>query len=588
MTAGAPFTLLPSTYGHSVLEPALKKAAAARLMERIWAKDATLWTQDPAQQAHIARRLGWLTILNVMQQRVGEIQAFAQEIRQAGFTHALLFGMGGSSLFSEVCRHTFGTGPGWLDLTVMDTTDANAVAQAKQRVPLDKTLFIVSSKSGGTTESNALCDYFYDVIRQTRGDQAGQQFIAISDAGTSLEALARERKFRRAFIHGPGTGQEVGGRFSGVTYFGMVPAALQGVDVGRLIASGQAMLKASAASVPAAQNPALQLGLTLAESYTRGRDKMTLLSAKPLSTFGVWVEQLIAESLGKSGHGVIPVDNEPLKPVVNYPNDRVFIDLQVASQPDTALAKYAEALAQAGHPVIRLHLADRYDLGAEVMRWFLATAVAAAWVPVNAFDEPNVQESKDRTKALLEHFVKHGRLPEDQPAFSDGEIAAFGTVVKGTTLEEALQGLLATRKPGDYLAICSFLPRSAKLDAAVKQLHEELSRRLDTAVTLGFGPRYLHSTGQLHKGGPDKVVLLFLTSNDPVDVPIAGKPYGFDVLKRAQALGDLQALQERKRRLLRLDFGGAPDAGVERLRHAVEKTVPPAPAMGAKLSTSSR
>ncbi len=571
--AGASQTILPKPYVSRVLEPAIAQAASSRLVERIWAKDASLWTSDPAAQQHIGRRLGWLTILDVMAQRADEVIAFAQEIRQAGFTHALLLGMGGSSLFSEVCRFTFGTADGWLDLTVMDTTDPTAIQAAQQRVPMQKTLFIVSSKSGSTTESSALCDYFYDQIRQIKNDnKAGEQFIAITDAGTSLEALAKERRFRRAFVHGPGTGQEVGGRFSGVTYFGMVPAALQGVDVKQLISRGQQMLKACGATVPAVENPALALGLLLAESAKLGRDKMTLLSAGSLGKFGVWVEQLIAESVGKSGKGIIPVDNEPPKSPTAYPKDRVFIELQLANELD---AKHAEALIEQGHPVVRLHLKDRYDLGAEVMRWFLATATCAAAMGVNAFDEPNVQESKDRTKALLERYVKEGSLPVGQPLFNDQGISVFGQppAVSGDSVESALRRLIKQAKLGDYLAICSFLPRTVALDRTVQALHRALSERLEIAVTLGFGPRYLHSTGQLHKGGPDKVLLLFLTSEDLVDLPIPGKPYGFGILKQAQALGDLQALQERKRRVIRLHLGNAPERGMDRLRSIVDQIV---------------
>lgn len=544
-----------------------------RVIARLYDKDPSLWSDDPAVQNTIANRLGWLTIADVTASRASEIDAVAQEVRTGGLTRALLLGMGGSSLFPEVCRFTFGASPGWLDVTVLDSTDPTAILAAQNRAPLEQTLFIVSSKSGSTTESSTLCDYFYDLARRLTGERAGGHFIAITDAGTSLESLAASRKFRKTFIHGPSTGQDVGGRFSALTCFGMAPAAMLGVDIRRLLSRATEMLAASGPAVLPADNSALQLGSALGDGARSGRDKVTLLCGKPLSRFGVWAEQLLAECTGKSGTGLVPIDGERLRDPHAYGPDRLFLELQLATEPDAAVAKAAAALIRSGAPVVRLQWRDRDDLGAEVMRFFLATAIASHLMRINAFDEPNVQESKDRTKALLDRYVKERALPDAAPALTDGDVAVYADsrFAAGRTLAEALQGWLGSIQPGDYAAIASFLPRTKDLDAAVEQLRHRVEDASGAATELGFGPRYLHSTGQLHKGGSDRVALLFLTSEDPVDVPIPEQPYTFSILKRAQALGDYQALQERRRRLLRLDFGRAPEQGLRQLLHSWPK-----------------
>ncbi len=554
------------------LASVLDRLAKQRVIERLWDKNASLWSDDPTVQKAIRNRLGWLSIASVMEGRVEEILGEATRVKDAGLTQVLLLGMGGSSLFAEVCRFTFGVAPGWLDLTVLDSTDPHAITTAAQQAPLARTLIIVSSKSGATTESNTLGDYFYDQFRTLTNERAGEHCLAITDAGTPLETLAAQRGFRRAFVHGPTTGQDVGGRFSALTCFGLVPAALMGVDIRRLLARAQEMLAGCAPAIPLADNPAAQLGACLGEAAASGRDKITLLCAKPLARFGVWVEQLVAESTGKSGQGLIPIDGEPLRDPAAYGADRLFVELQLATEPDAALTKAAEALITAGFPVVRLQWRDRYDLGAEVLRWFLATAVAAWLMQINPFDEPNVQESKDRTNALLAQYAREGTLPDEPPLFTDQGIQVYGDPdhAAGRSLDGALQRWLKQIRPGDYVAVASFLPRTPALDEAAEALRRRLAEATGAAVTLGFGPRYLHSTGQLHKGGPARVVLLFLTAEDAMDVTIPGKPYPFSVLKRAQALGDYQALRERRRRLLRLHLGQTPDAGLDRLLNLLQ------------------
>ncbi len=581
-------------------EAGLKQVAAERLIQRLWSKDATLWTANPAEQQHIANRLGWLSIASVMESQVDRIQAAAREIREAGFTHALLLGMGGSSLFSEVCRRTFGVASGWLDLQVLDSTDPAAIESAQRRAPLEHTLLIVSSKSGSTTEVSALCEYFYDQLRRIKGDRAGgpdaqrrggeevshsagsatdragEHFIAITDAGTSLEMLAKQRGFRHAFVHGPSTGQDVGGRFSALTAFGLVPAALMGIDIRQLLARANAMLLTCQAAVPLAENPSAQLAILLAEAAKAGRDKITLLSAKPLASFGTWVEQLIAESTGKSGKGLIPIYGEPVMEPGAYGPDRVFVELQLETERDASLRRLVDALGQLNHPIVRLQWRDRYDLGGEAMRWFLVTAVVASLMRMNAFDEPNVQESKDRTKALLERYAKDGALPSEEPLVREAELVVYGTggVHRPSSVDEAIRRFLSQSRPGDYFAVLSFLPRIPALDAAIEQLRDALATRSGLAVMLGYGPRYLHSTGQLHKGGPDRAVLLFFTGDDTIQLSVPGKPYTFSVLKQAQALGDFEALRERNRRILRLHLGQSPEAGLSRVRTIIEQAFP--------------
>lgn len=549
------------------LASVLDRLAKQRVIERLWDKDAGLWSDQPDVQRAIRNRLGWLSIASVMEARVEEILGEATRIKDAGFTHALLLGMGGSSLFAEVCRYTFGVAPGWLDLTVLDSTDPRAITTAAQQAPLARTLIIVSSKSGATTESNTLGDYFYDQFRTLTGERAGEHCLAITDAGTSLETLAAQRRFRRAFVHGPTTGQDVGGRFSALTCFGLVPAALMGVDIRRLLARAQEMLAGCAPTVPPADNPAARLGACLGEAAASGRDKITLLCAKPLARFGVWVEQLVAESTGKSGQGLVPIVGEPLRDPAAYGPDRLFVELQLATEPDAALAGAVEALIKAGFPVVRLQWRDRDDLGAEVLRWFLATAVAGWLMQINPFDEPNVQESKDRTNALLARYAREGTLPDEPPLFTDQGIQVYGDPghAAGRSLDEAVQYWLKQIQPGDYVAVASFLPRTPALDETAQVLRRRLAEATGAATMLGFGPRYLHSTGQLHKGGPDRAVLLFLTAEDALDVTIPGKPYPFSVLKRAQALGDYQALRERHRRMLRLHLGRTPEQGLRGL-----------------------
>lgn len=569
-----PLTILPRSFASQV-DDAWTRHGGAQLMQRLWEKDAGPWASTPEEATAIRNRLGWLSILPVMESAVEDLTAFAQQIKQAGFTHAVLLGMGGSSLFPEVCRSLFGTAPGWLDLTVLDTTDPTAIAQARQRLPLERTMVIVSSKSGTTIEPHALCQYFYEQLRDIRGTEAGSQCLAITDVGTPLEARAKQLGFRRIFSHGPATGAEVGGRFSALTYFGLVPAALLGVDLRRLLSRARAMLDNTQAAQSLAENSAAQLGLALGEGAAVGRDKVTLLCPPSLASLGLWVEQLVAESTGKSGKGLIPICGEPLRSPEAYGADRVFIAMQRADQPDRPLDHAVQDLAAAGHPVVRLQWEDAYDLGGETMRWFVATVLAAAMMHINPFDEPNVQESKDRTKALLQRYASDHALPMGSPLAVDGGVTAFGARSRFTsrTLPELLRELFQQVDAGEYVALLSFLPRSESLERQLIGLRRCIVEETGVVTMLNHGPRYLHSIGQLYKGGPDRGVLLCVTCDEPDDLSIPGQPYTFGVLKRAQALGDVQALMDRRRRVLHVHLGSQPEAELSKLLEWVEVAV---------------
>ena len=557
----------------AAVRAAVERLQAERYIARLWDRDASLWATDAATQTSIRARLGWLTIAGVMSRQAEALRGFAQEIREAGLTRAVLLGMGGSGLFAEVCRRTFGVAAHALDLTVLDTTDPTAIRAQRDRGPLTQLLVIVSSKSGSTSEISALSAYFIEALTQA-GCDAGTHCIAITDAGTPLEAQATTARFRRVFAHGRGTGTEVGGRFSALTYFGLVPAALMGIDLAPLLRRAEEMLARCGPTAPLDDNPAVQLGAVLGALSQAGRDKVALLAAPALASFGTWVEQLIAESVGKEGRGIAPIHGEPAHEPSAYGADRVFIELQIASQFDQALDRQVHALAEAGQPVIRIRWEDRDDLGGEAIKWFVATTITGRLMGINPFDEPNVQESKDRTKALLSQYVRDGRFPDEPPLLSDGDVTCYGATTSPPprSLSQCLAEFFHRVRPGDYVAVLSFLPRTAGLDETVQELRRTLALRLGCASMAGFGPRYLHSTGQLYKGGPDAGLFVLLTADEPHDLPIPGSRFTFGILKQAQALGDFQAMQQRGRRILRLHLAGDPERAAARLvatmRHA--------------------
>jgi glucose-6-phosphate isomerase/transaldolase/glucose-6-phosphate isomerase len=477
-----------------------------------------------------------------MRARAHDLVAFGAEVQKEGVTDVILLGMGGSSLAPEVLAATFGAAAGFPVLTVLDTTDPATIRAVRERLDLRRALFIVASKSGTTTESNSLYQYFRREVDEGKVEQPGAGFVAITDAGTPLERLARDAGFRRAFINDTG----IGGRFSALSYFGLVPGALLGADIEGLLTRAAAMAERCGAGVPVAENPGLSLGATLGAFAHAGRDKVTLLLAEPLRSFGAWLEQLITESTGKQGKGLVVINGEPRGAPAVYGPDRVFVALTLGEDTDTERA--LDALATAGHPVIRLRLDDRLDLGGEFLRWEIATAAVGIVLDLNPFDEPNVAQAKEATQAALATYRDTGQLPR-WPANVPDDLAA----------------VLGEARAGDYLALLAYVTPTEAATAALQRLRALVRDRTRLATTAGYGPRYLHSTGQLHKGGPPTPIAVILTQKDGADVPIPGEPYTFGTLKMAQALGDLATLRAAHRRALWLPLDGAVAPAIDRL-----------------------
>jgi transaldolase/glucose-6-phosphate isomerase len=507
----------------------LEQLEQTAVVRRIAEKDAGLWKPNGSAQTEIRERLGWLDVADRMEERVPELEALRKELVGEGFTDAVLMGMGGSSLAPEVFRQTFGAPKGALDVHVLDTTDPAAIVALAKLIDVRKAVFIVASKSGTTLETLSHYHYFWQ-----QAGQKGSQFIAITDPGTPLADEATRRSFRRSFLNPP----DIGGRYSALSYFGLVPAALGGVDVSGLLDRTATMMQACSPSVRAGENPGAWLGAVFAEAAKVGRDKITIVAPAAIQSFGVWAEQLIAESTGKEGKGLVPVADEALGPPQVYGSDRLFVRLALPGDDEpVALA----ALGKAGHPVVTLKLSDPLAIGAEFFRWEYAIAVAGAILGINVFDQPNVQEAKDLTRKVL---------GEGNPPTVGEGIRWAGQ--SGATLEAAIQALLGQVRAGDYVALLAFIPPSAEHDRALNAIRLAIRDSYRVATTVGYGPRYLHSTGQLHKGGPNTGVFLQLVGDDPDDLAIPGEKFSFGVLKQAQALGDFQALRNHGRRVLRI------------------------------------
>jgi transaldolase/glucose-6-phosphate isomerase len=541
----------------------LESWSAERVAERLWAKDGTLWAASGKPAGDVAAWLGWLDLPEAMSARVAELEHLARDVRADGYGRAAVLGMGGSSLAPELFGRVFGgasTGTDGLELRILDSTHPDAVRGFRSWATGQRTLFCVSSKSGSTTEPNA--------FQAAMGDVApALDFLAITDPGSSLGELARAQEFR-GIVEAP---PDVGGRYSALTVFGLVPAALAGVDIGTLLARAVAM--AEACRTPeAANNPGLALGAAMGEAALAGQDKLTILTSPRLAAFGDWAEQLVAESTGKAGQGIVPIVNEPLGDPDSYGDDRLFVVITLAGDERGELRRFIEK-PQALH----IELADAFDVGAEFVRWEIATAAAGIVLGIDPFDQPNVQESKDATKALLDAFRGRGTLPQPMPIVSGEGLAAYADPgVLGdapVTVEGAVRQLLTQVRAGrDYFAILAYLPPDDGVTERLQRMRAEIRDALGVATTAGFGPRFLHSTGQLHKGGPDTGVFLQLTADPSKDLPIPGWEESFGTLVAAQALGDLASLQRRGRRALRVHLSDL-DAGLARLEAMVADAI---------------
>ena len=561
------------------LNPKLDRAVSATLEDwaregkpaRLWSGDAALWTGSDE-----GRWLGWLSLTDGPE-RSPHLGELAREVRREGWSHLLLLGMGGSSLFPEVLAATFGKQQGYPELHVLDSTDPGQIHRFESGIDLSRTLFIVSSKSGGTLEPNILKEYFFERVRQVLGGpEAGRRFVAITDPGSRLQEKAETEGFRSIFLGK----QAVGGRYSALSNFGRVPAALMGLDVAEFIRRTRPMVQACAAQVPAARNPGVVLGVILATLAKTGRDKLTLITSPEISGMGAWLEQLLAESTGKDGKGLIPVEGESVGPPGVYGEDRLFLHLRLDSTRDREQEQAVRNLKRSGRPLVRISMADRYDLGQEVFRWEMATAVAGSILGINPFDQPDVEASKIATRDLTCRVEREGSFPRETAFFSQGGVSLFAdeenrrllarSAGPDPTLASILKAHLGRLARGDYFAILAYLEMSPLHRGLLQRLRHLVRDRLGVATCLGFGPRFLHSTGQAYKGGPNSGVFLQVTGEDPLDLPVPGRKITFGAVKAAQALGDFQVLSQRGRRALRVHLSAPVENRLAELNRALE------------------
>jgi glucose-6-phosphate isomerase len=551
------------------LDAAAITARAEAWADRLMDRDTTLWSTDDAVQAAIADRLGWLDAPGHFATQVPELQAFGDGVRDAGFRTAVVMGMGGSSLAPDVFRKVFGTAPGYLELRILDSTDPAAVAATVDDLDPLQTLWIVASKSGTTTEPRAFQDDAWTRVEAAleaagSDQQPGELFAAITDPGRSVEAIAHHDDMRERFLNPP----DIGGRYSALTYVGLVPASLIGLDLAALLGAGTEMVENCRDPEPTL-NPGLHLGLALGTLARNGRDKLTLLTGDEVRSFGGWLEQLLAESTGKHGVGIVPVDLEPLRKADAYGSDRMFASIRVAGSDRPGLL---DEVAQLGHPVIDIEIDDPIDLAGEMVRWEVATAFAGAVLGIDAFDQPNVEEAKELTRRVLASAGKASGAGAAADATPDPAPALDVALLGEEGLTTAVRRTLADAKPPSYIAIQAFIAPTPTRDAAIDRLRRALAPT-GCATTAGYGPRFLHSTGQLHKGGPPTGVFLQLTSDHPADRPIPGWPYTFGQLIDAQARGDREAIAAHDRPILHVHLGADVDADLAILERAIARAL---------------
>lgn len=530
----------------------VKALADNNTVQRIFDIDPSLWTEDADGQAEIVKRLGWLTAPTDSLSLAPQLSTLLEDCQNDGYTNVLLLGMGGSSLAPEVISETLGVqrsnGKPGLALKILDSTDPGQVKAALESSKIDKTLYIVASKSGSTSEVMAFLDFFWEKAEKALGDDAARHFVAVTDPGSKLAALATERNFREVVIADP----NIGGRYSVLIAFGQTAAALMGIDIIDFLNRADSMAALCQPSVTAGRNPGLVLGAIIGEATLRGRDKLTILTDPELASLGSWMEQLIAESSGKQGKGIIPVDIEPQTPADQYGKDRLFVYINSSN----TQAEFVAALKEAGQPVLDIQMTDTADLGAEFYRWEFATAVACAILGVNAFDQPDVQDNKTRTKNKTAEYKQNKAFDEGQPLWENEAGKIFGEKIPhlddAWSLSDVVEIFLKQAKTGDYVAINAYLPRNDETLEALQKFRAAVQQHTGLATTLGFGPRFLHSTGQLHKGGPNNGVFIQITADPVEDLDIPGQGITFGVMERAQALGDLEALLARERRAIRV------------------------------------
>jgi len=561
------------------LPPALAEGVKSSLADwktnnkvaRLWQKDPSLWTGTDE-----GKWLGWLTIVDEQLKELPNLKKLAAEIKKAKFRHAVLLGMGGSSLCVEVLRLTFGKFGGYPELHVLDSTDPAQVKAVEKKLDLKKTLCIVSSKSGSTLEPNIFKQYFYERIRQKVGDkEVGSHFIAVTDPGSKMEQVAKDGGFRHIF---PGV-PSIGGRYSALSHFGTVPGAIMGLDLSKFLKITHKMVKACGPSTAPEKNPGVILGTILGVAANHGRDKITVFTSPGVSDLGAWLEQLIAESTGKVGKGIIPVDREKIgKPSV-YGNDRVFAYLRLAKENNRVMDAAVTALEKAGHPVVRIVLGTKFDIGQEFFRWEIATATAGSVIGINTFNQPDVEASKIETRKLTSEYEATGKLPSEAPFFEDQGLKLFAddknaAVLKNNSnLTEVLRAHLGRISVGDYFALLGYIQMNDAHEKSLQAIRHQVRDAKKSATCLGFGPRFLHSTGQAYKGGPNSGVFLQITCDDAADIPVPGQKFTFGIVKAAQARGDFAVLSDRDRRALRIHLGKNVKGDLAKLAKAVKQAL---------------
>jgi len=540
-------------------------------VHRLWDGDPLLWSGEDEN-----KWLGWLHITEQQIAGIENLKAIAADVKKSAFKDALLLGMGGSSLCPEVLRMTFGKLGGYPNLHVLDSTDPGQIKCIEGKVDLSSTICIVSSKSGSTLEPNIYKQYFFERVKAKVGEkEVGNRFIAITDPGSKMQKVAEKDKFRKIFMGVP----SIGGRYSALSNFGMVPGAIMGLDIAKFLKSTEEMVEACGAATDASENPGVMLGTILGVAANQGRDKLTIVTSPGIFDLGAWLEQLIAESTGKSGKGIIPVDREALADPKLYGDDRVFAYLRLQSDPDKKQSAAVDALAKAGHPVVRIVLPDTYTLGQEFFRWEIATAVAGAIIGINAFNQPDVEASKIETRKLTSEYETSGKLPPEFPFFTDDNVKLYAdpkntaALKGGVNLAGHLKKHLDRIGAGDYFGLLGYITMSDENEKLLQTVRLAVRDKKKVATVLGFGPRFLHSTGQAYKGGPNKGVFLQITADDAADLRVPQQTYTFGVVKAAQARGDFSVLAERGRRALRVHLGKDLAAGLVALNDAVQQAL---------------
>jgi glucose-6-phosphate isomerase len=539
--------------------------AAQSIVTRIWKKDHTVWRNEEIHKKSILNRLGWLDSIDIMMDNADALTSFASEIRNSGFQHVVVLGMGGSSLCPDVCRATFGSPPGFPNLLVLDSTNPTSVARIERHIDLATTLFIVASKSGGTTETNMFFQYFYDRVASVQ-QSPGDNFIAITDAHTKMEAIAGEKRFRKIFVNPA----DIGGRYSALSYFGLVPMALIGMDVKTLLHSADEMRKQC--RFEGVQNPGVELGIFMGEAHNEGMDKLTLVMSQEISTFAFWAEQLIAESTGKEGKGILPIEGELLPAYYDehrYGDDRIFVFILLEKD----LKKHEPLmndLRSRGIPHASVILKDINEIGSQFFLWEFATAVSAVILKINPFDEPNVKESKDNTVQVIDEYQRTGTLPRNTIAFEDQSFQLFTEQSDLLDRSNSSMSQIVTKhctgeRGTDYIGVLAYVDQNSENEQLLGTLRERLHAKTGLPVTVGFGPRYLHSTGQLHKGGKTNGIFVIITADEPSDAVIPGEQYSFEVLKNAQALGDYRSFAQKKIRMLHIYLRSGVQPGLKEL-----------------------